>query len=247
LHVIDITSLVAEDEPMTATDEADGHDLVSLIKQMALRRLTAHGPAGLDLDAVADHAGITHEELRACFARRENLLTAMILDAYNDMGAEAEAADRWAIAQHASPLERWQATCRSIRLWAQNHPHEYALIWGPPLPGYSAPPETMIAGSRAALVLIGILRQTGSHHRVPDSLEVRHLSPGMRRNIATLSDGMLAGVPDLVIARVLIAWTQLLGAVSFAVYGQVREFASDPAAFFDHASAAMGRYVGLPG
>lgn len=72
------------------------------------------------------------------------------------------------------------------------------------------------------------------------------MSEGMSRNVAALGEGMLSGLPPAVIARMLVAWTQLLGMVSFAVYGHVQGFAADPDAFFDHAAAAMGHYVGLP-
>jgi len=53
------------------------------------------------------------------------------------------------------------------------------------------------------------------------------------------------GLRHDVIARLLVAWTQLLGAVSFAVWGHVQGFASDPDAFFEYATESMGRYVGL--
>jgi AcrR family transcriptional regulator len=231
--------------------QGHGHDLAGRIKQVAQSRLTSYGPPGLELAAIAQHAGITLAQLRTYYDDREDLFTAMILDAYNAMGAEAEAGDREAVIRHAGPLERWQATCRSIRLWAEAHPHEYALIWGPPLPGYSAPPESMIAGSRATLALIGILRQSTGHNSAGHNGALvnldTNLSAGMRQIVTTLSEGMFAGLSDPVIARVLIAWTQLMGAVSFAVYGHVHEFVGDPEAFFEHTSAVMGRFVGLTG
>jgi hypothetical protein len=127
-----------------------------------------------------------------------------------------------------------------VRIWAQAHPERYTLIWGPPLPAYSAPPETMIAGARTALVLTGIVR-----HSVRPVGDDTVFTGGMADNVQTLANGMLAGLRHDVIARLLVAWTQLLGAVSFAVWGHVQGFASDPDAFFEYATESMGRYVGL--
>lgn len=210
------------------------------LKTAALLRLAEHGPAGLDPAAVAADANVPPDQARA----RYDLLTDLILDAYNGMGAAAEDADRRAAKRGASPLERWTSICRETRRWACANPQQYTLIWGAPLPRYSAPPESLPAAGRTAFALIGVLRfaqGSGQLRSAPGA----PFSEGMRRTVDTLAEGMIAGVPDDVIARLLVAWTQLLGMISFAVYGHVNGFAADPDAFFEHAAESMGRYVGL--
>ena len=74
------------------------------------------------------------------FASRYELLTALIIDAYDSLGEAAEKAD----ARH-EPHDftgRWLAVCRAVRRWARRHPHEYTLIYGSPVPGYRAPADT---------------------------------------------------------------------------------------------------------
>ncbi|WP_018252048.1 TetR/AcrR family transcriptional regulator [Salinispora mooreana] len=225
-------------EPDIASTET-----VERIKQTAHRHLVEQGPAGLEAGTLALAAGLTVEQLRTHFPDRADLLTAMVLDAYNAMGDGAENGARQS---GGSPLDRWVAACRAIRIWAQADAERYALIWGPPIAGYSAPPETMVAGARAAQVLIGLLREAAESGQLRDHPQDPPMSEGMSRNVAALGEGMLSGLPPAVIARMLVAWTQLLGMVSFAAYGHVQGFAADPDAFFDHAAAAMGHYVGLP-
>jgi len=88
------------------------------------------------------------------FASRDELLTALIIDAYNALGAEAESAD----AGLRVPTSRdGSAVGRAIRRWGLAHPYEYALIYGSPVPGYVAPDDTIAAASRTSLVLTGIL------------------------------------------------------------------------------------------
>lgn len=73
------------------------------------------------------------------FPSRDELLTALIVDAYDSVGAAAEEADARALAAGHPPRARWIAVCEAVRAWALEHPHEYALIYGSPVPGYSAP------------------------------------------------------------------------------------------------------------
>ena len=47
------------------------------------------------------------------------------------------------------------------------------------------------------------------------------------------------------VARMLIAWTQLFGMLSFSLFGHLVGSVDDTGAFFDHASLAMARYVGI--
>src|ERR671928_176664 len=68
-------------------------------------------------------------------------------------GAAAEDADDPALA----PQERWLAVCRAVRRWARAHPHEYALLYGSPVPGYRAPRDTVPAASRVGALLGTIL------------------------------------------------------------------------------------------
>ncbi|MDI5962489.1 TetR-like C-terminal domain-containing protein [Streptomyces sp. SL13] len=221
-------------------------DIRTRITRQAVRRLAGRRSVDLDLAAVSAAAGTDPERARESFPGTWDLLTALVLDAYNAMSDSAEAAAARARAEDASPVGRWTAICLGVRGWALAHPDEYALIWGQPVPGYSAPPETMAAGARTVLALLDVLRDahaSGTAVRLDDA----PLPDGMRANVSALSDGLLKGLPDPVIARMLVAWTQLHGMVAFEVYGHIAGVAADPAAFFSYAAAAMGTYVGLPG
>ncbi|GHG49221.1 TetR-like C-terminal domain-containing protein [Streptomyces griseocarneus] len=228
-------------------DGADGQDaLVRRAKEEAVLRLAGRRNVDLDLGAVAGASGIELARLREHFPDEEALLTALILDAYNAMSDSAEAGAARAAAAGAGLLERWVAVCAGVRDWALAHPDEYALIWGQPVPGYSAPPETMAAGARTVLALIAILRDAQKEGRLTEHADGAPLSEGMLRNAESLAAGLLEGLPHSTIARMLVIWTQLHGMVGFEVYGHIAGVAADPAAFFEHAAASMGEFVGLP-
>jgi hypothetical protein len=45
-----------------------------------------------------------------------------------------------------------------VRRWALEHPAEYALLYGTPVPGYTAPPDTaLLAGLAAWSQLFGLV------------------------------------------------------------------------------------------
>src|SRR5438270_1670176 len=152
-----VLSDVCDNRPMTAGSirARVRAEMVDEIKAMARRHLAADG-ANLSLRAVARDMGMVSSALYRYFASRDELLTALIIDAYNAMGEVAERADA-AVTDRADLAGRWISTARALRKWALERPHEYALIYGSPVPGYAAPRDTVGPASRPVLVLGRIL------------------------------------------------------------------------------------------
>ncbi len=130
-------------------------EMITEIKTIARRHLETDG-ANLSLRAVARDMGMVSSALYRYFASRDDLLTALILDAYNALGEAAEAADA-AVTDRSQLRARWLATAHGIRGWALGTPAEYALLFGTPVPGYAAPADTITAATRTPIVLIRIL------------------------------------------------------------------------------------------
>src|SRR5260370_25135055 len=61
------------------------------VKQAALRQLAESGPAGLSVSAIGKELGVSGPALYRYFAGRDELLTELVIDAYQDL-AEALAA-----------------------------------------------------------------------------------------------------------------------------------------------------------
>jgi AcrR family transcriptional regulator len=135
---------------LTARERARA-ELTREIKEEARRQVAAEGAQRLSLRAVARELGMVSSAVYRYFPSRDSLLTALIIDAYDALGAAVELADS---GQPRSDLRgRWRAICHSVRDWAVARPHEYALIYGSPVPGYRAPQETIAPASRAGLML----------------------------------------------------------------------------------------------
>ncbi|MEU8967882.1 TetR/AcrR family transcriptional regulator [Streptomyces monashensis] len=214
-------------------------EVTAAIKEAARRQLADEGAAKLSLRAVARELGMVSSALYRYFPSRDELLTALIIDAYDSLGESAERARD--AAHGAAPVARWTAVCEAVRCWGLAHPHEYALIYGSPVPGYAAPETTVPAASRVGLVLIGIIRAAHEGPGLADLAVPASLRPEAERMAADLAPDL---PPEVAVAMVA-AWSQLFGLVSFELFGQFHKVVEDREGFFRHAVTQLARGVGL--
>jgi len=216
-------------------------ELVEEIKLAARRHLAVDG-ANLSLRAVARDLGMVSSALYRYFPSRDDLLTALIIDAYDALGAAAEDAE--APVDRADLAGRWFAVCHGIRDWAVANPHEYALLYGSPVPGYAAPQDTIGPASRPTVVLGAILRDgvASGTLRAPAD---RPLNPAVQADVARAAEVIAPGVPAEILAQGMIAWTEIFGAISFDLFGRLNNVIEERSAWFDHQVAAMADFVGL--
>lgn len=106
------------------------------IKQTAAQLMSEHGTTDLRFSDIAREMGMTPPALYRYFADRDELITALIVDAYDELGAVVAAARERA---GSDVWERFLAVAQAYRNWAKDEPVRFALILGMPVPGYAAP------------------------------------------------------------------------------------------------------------
>ncbi|WP_040864091.1 TetR/AcrR family transcriptional regulator [Nocardia exalbida] len=216
-------------------------EMIEEIKAAARKRLAVDG-ANLSLRGVARDMGIVASALYRYFPSRDDLLTVLIMEAYQALAAEAEAADTRLPA--ADLRGRWMAVCSSVRDWAQAHPAEYGLLYGSPVPGYDAPDDTVAPAAAVVFRLVAIA-QAGAEELTPPPLSSALPAPvhaGLRRLIEQQSSDL----PEDVLDRVFVAWTQLFGLLNFEVFGRLNGIIDARADYFAHHMNVMADLVGLP-
>ncbi|GHJ10161.1 TetR family transcriptional regulator [Micromonospora humidisoli] len=216
-------------------------EMIDEIKAVARRHLASDG-ADLSLRAVARDMGMVSSAIYRYFPSRDDLLTALIIEAYQALGDAVEAAD--AAVDRADLRGRWHAVCRAARTWALAHPAEYALLYGSPVPGYAAPVDTVLPAQRPPLTLLGILADGVAAGRItpPDD----DLPEPVRADLAEIAAGLFPGLPEALLARGMAGWTQLFGLISFDLFGRLDPVVPHRDAYFDHQTALMADLVGLP-
>lgn len=212
----------------------------------ARRQLGEVGAAGLSLREVAREIGMVSSAVYRYVESRDELLTRLIVEAYDALGTTAETASRRAHDDApGDDLARWLATARSVRQWAIDHPHEYLLLYGSPVPGYAAPDDTVDPGTRVSRALLAIVADARTAGRLaepaePDlgdghlATELRHLAAEIRVELA----------PATMVAAIA-AWTQMFGLVSFELANQTRGVVADHAALFDATVVRLAHHIGL--
>ncbi|MEU6712437.1 TetR/AcrR family transcriptional regulator [Nonomuraea sp. NPDC046802] len=215
-------------------------ELTREITDIARRQLATEGAGGLSLRAVAREMGMVSSAIYRYFPSRDDLLTALIIDGYNAIGAAVEQAD--ADCPQDDFLLRWLTAGHAVREWAVAHPHEYALLYGSPVPGYQAPQDTIAARVRDVAVLGRIISdawQAGAVHA-----PATEPPPELTAEAAAFRE-LMPGVPDNVIWRAISAWTALYGWVNFEVFGQFNNTIEDRRTAFDHSMRLMAATMGL--
>jgi AcrR family transcriptional regulator len=253
--------MTTQNAPRTARQRARA-ELTREITEEARRQLAATGADGLSLRAVARELGMVSSAVYRYYPSRDDLLTVLIIDAYNAIGEAAETAIAGSgPAAGGTARARWVAACHAIRDWAVARPHEYALIYGSPVPGYRAPEATIGPAARVPLALVGVMAAAIANGEVAVGEGVAGTGPdagpltgALADQAAALSAALsldpatapaAALVPPGMLVRGVIAWTQLFGMISFELFGQFVGSFEPADAFFAYAAAELATFVGL--
>ncbi|MCU0311773.1 MAG: TetR/AcrR family transcriptional regulator [Acidimicrobiales bacterium] len=217
--------------PRTARQRARA-EITGEILATARAHLAARGPADLSLRAVARDLGMTSSAVYRYFASRDALLTALIVEGYEAMGSAVESAE--ARVRRRDLAARWRTASTAVRTWALAHPHEYALLYGTPVPGYEAPATTVDPATRVARVLVAILADAAASAPTdPPPQWWPPLVAHLRADVVAGAGAIAPDVPPAWLARGLLAWIGLYGFVSFELFGHLVGSVEDPGLLFE--------------
>lgn len=234
-------------QPVTLTARQRARaEITAEILRAARKQLATEGAGAISLRAVARDLGMPSSGIYRYFKTRDELLTRLIIEAYESIGAAAEASQLPVAAADLSG--RFAAACRAMREWALDHPHEYSLVFGSPIPDYRAPEETVQAAARAPAVLSAVLleagRRGGGICRAPAPL-----SSSGRRAIEPALDLFSHQVAAEQAQAGLMVWSGLFGAISFELfghfYGSVGQTREDRDAFFESCITSWADQAGI--
>jgi AcrR family transcriptional regulator len=228
-------------------------EIVREIIESARRQLATEGAPGLSLRAVARELGVASSALYRYVSSRDELLTLLIIEGYDALGAAAEAAE--STVDSADLAARWLAVCHAVRDWALAHPHEYALLYGSPVPGYVAPEATVGPATRVTVLLVHLLVDAVSMGAVSQTTRTTSEATDVpapelwQAALHTTRPFVPAQIPDDLLLRGLTAWTHLFGAVSFELFGHLQQVIGDHPdlrrAYFGEQATRLGALVGF--
>lgn len=186
------------------------------ITRIGREHLAADGAAALSLRAVARDLGVVSSAVYRYVKSRDELLTLLVVDAYDELG---DAVDE-ALGGVDEPSEKFRVLSRAVRAWGLREPASYALLFGSPVPGYNAPAEqTTGPGTRVIVALVKVFDEAARAGELasrpsPTSLDSLHA------DFEQVRSEMGTGMSDEALARGVLLWAALFGAISFDVFDQ---------------------------
>ncbi|MCY1137758.1 TetR/AcrR family transcriptional regulator [Actinoplanes sp. Pm04-4] len=212
-------------------------EMTEEIKAVARRHLATDG-ANLSLRAVARDLGMASSAVYRYFASRDELLTALIIDAYNSVGETAERA-----ATGDSALDRFLSLTHAVRDWALADPHQWALIYGSPVPGYEAPQDTIGPATRVVLLIAAVVRDAYQNGEIEDR---EPITGRYAEELAAVGERFTPGAPPRLVGAAMSAFIHLSGAVSAELFGQLKNSVDeDRRGFFEFQMRGAAHLIGL--
>jgi len=214
------------------------------IKNTARHLMAEKGAAGLSVRAIAREMDMTASALYHYYSSLNDLITALIEDAFTQLADTVEAASKnpdW-----TTSAERLTAVANAYREWALNHPIDFQLLYGNPIPGYSQPTGiTYPPARRSFLVTARIFAEAIERGEIDLPPNYRDLPPALEQSLLDLTqvDGHDLPLPALYLAAT--AWAKIHGHVMLELFDLIQPVIANVDDFFQHEVRNLTQHVGL--
>jgi AcrR family transcriptional regulator len=186
------------------------------ILRLGREQLATRSAADLSVREIARGLGVASSAVYRHVKNRDELVTLLVIDAYNDL---ADATVPLPHSDDAGQFSRLSSLAHRVRSWAVANPSRWALIYGTPVPGYAAPPdETTPAGTRVMVALLEILSRGTLSDQAPTPPPSTALAAELQSSAGELG---MAQLPPQLLAAGVDAWISLIGTVSAEVFNQL--------------------------
>ncbi len=190
--------------------------------------------------------GITAPAIYNYFPQLEDLITALIVDAFNALADAMEAAE---VAEASErPYDKIMALCMAYREWAVAHPTVFQLIYGNPIPGYHAPEEITIPLARRPF--LGLFRWFIHAHQAGEltiPAEYQAVPPAMVEGIAAWKRSSGIEMPEALLGLLMSGWARVHGAVLLELFGHLEPLVGAGGAFYRYELEAFAQRLEIGG
>jgi AcrR family transcriptional regulator len=226
-------------------EQAHEHgESIALIKFAAHRQMAAHGTAGLSLRGIARELGITAPAIYNYFPRLDDLITALIVDAFTALADAIDAAEAAVESEACGP--KVMASCLAYREWAIAHPVDFQLIYGNPIPGYVAPAAVTVPLARRPFD--GLFRLFFEAYQTGELVipaEYATVPVSIAEHFAAWLPAAGYDFPDALLCLLMSGWARIHGMVMLELFEHLGPVVGDAAAFYRYELDAFTARLGL--
>jgi AcrR family transcriptional regulator len=197
------------------------------IMTIGLRQIADGGVEALSLNAIAKEMAVSGAALYRYFASRDELIAALMVQAYKDL---AHALEATAARRHKSGPARVHAVAAAYREWALAQPHRYRLIFSTRVgPGSLASDDIVLASQRSMNVFLQALSGLTSRSEASG----RTVSPALASQLrAWHRRSTEPALPPATLRLGMTCWTRLHGILSLEIDGHLLATNVDPALLY---------------
>jgi len=214
------------------------------IKEIAQQLMAERGTAGLSLRAIARALELTAPALYHYYASLDELIAALIVDAFTSHADYVRQVRDQAAAAGESLPQQLFAAALAYRQWALANSLNFQLIYGNPIPGYVAPAEVTVPAARSmgatfmapivAASRSGEITLTESYRQIPPTVAAHYLQlHGMDDEIAPIFHMMN------------YVWSMMHGMVMLEITNHSGPVVGDTTAFYEQALRHLFYSVGI--
>ena len=221
------------------------HDsMEAQIKAVARQQMAENGTAGLSLRGIGREMGISAPAIYNYYPRLDDLITALIVDAFNALADAIEAAESAVASETRGP--KILASCLAYRAWAIAHPLDFQLIYGNPIPGYVAPAEITVPLARRPFDgLFRLFLEAYQSGELVIPAEYAPVPPGVAAHFATWLPQTGVAFPDALLCLLMSGWARIHGMVMLELFEHLGPVVGDAAAFYRYELDAFWRQLGI--
>jgi AcrR family transcriptional regulator len=188
---------------------------------VARELLAEQGAAGVTISAVARRLQIVPSALYRYVSSRDELLATLTADAFNGLAETLESAV--AELDPADPVEGLRVAARTWRRWALEHPTDFGLVFGAPVPGFAGSAAAGRAAARTGALFTRLLAEARAEARgsaTGPTVTTTHLAADSIPEL--LHDDLTRIAGDPVSGALLISgWVRLHGHLITEMFGHL--------------------------
>ncbi len=213
-------------EPPTRRAQRREATLVE-IRDAALLLLAESGPDGVTLRGIATRLGMASAGVHYYYASRDELLTALIVDAFNELTAAIVQASK----RRSTRAHTWTTAALAYRTWAMTHPEQFQLAHSATATRLKGHTGLLDAKDRAVRALTDPLASAVASGEI-DLPAGPPVPAALRAHFRRWADAANVPRDPQLLMFLLQAYTLVQGAVLLAVTGSLpRELLQDDALF----------------
>jgi AcrR family transcriptional regulator len=201
------------------------------IRDTARALLAESGPDAVTLRGIATRLGMAPAGVHYYYASRDDLLTAIIIDAFDELAAATTGAAGTGGPQRAR-TQVWTDAALTYRAWAMANPELFQLAHSATATHLKSRPGLLEAKNRAVRALTDPLAAAVASGEIDLSTSTAAISPALRGQLKRYADAAAVTSDPHLQLFLLQAYTLVHGAVVLAVTGSLpRELLEDDSLF----------------